>query len=126
MPIFWIKILGKNMVRLWAPKMPVPVLIWLWLIDEKAKFGGVMKPLLWWYILSIPSMYWILHCTFKMGSLLRIFTPSLRIAIFIYPFPVLTRHTVKGRFPMGLPYALDAIDLLMSFSVTEVLNTKGI
>ena len=41
-------------------------------------------------------------------------------------FPVLTRHTVKGRFPMGLLYALDVIVPPMSFSTRGVSNTKGI
>ena len=60
------------------------------------------------------------------SGLLLIFTLSLQIAIFIYLFPVLTRHTVKGRFPMGLLYALDAIVPQMSFSIRGVSNTKGI
>ena len=117
------------------------------LIEEKAKFGGALKPLLWSryrddvfdvlpkllefieyinslyptikfelvYSEKLPSMSWILHCTFKMGSLLQISMLSLQIAIFIYPFLVLTQHIAKGRFLMGLLYALDTIVLLMSF-----------
>ena len=68
----------------------------------------------------------ILHSTFKMGLLLLIFTLSLRIAIFIYPFPVRTGHTVKGKFLMELLYALDAIVLLLSFLIRDVSNTKDI
>ena len=79
-----------------------------------------------WYILSMLSMSWILHCIFKIGSLLRIFTLSLQIANFICPFPVLTRRTVKGRFLMRLLYALDAIFPPMSFKIKDVSNTKGI
>ena len=40
----------KNKVRLWAPKTHVVSYadLAMGLIDEKAKFGGAMKPLLWW------------------------------------------------------------------------------
>ena len=51
---------------------------------------------------------------------------NLQIAIFIYPSPVRTRHTVKGQFPTELLYALDVTVLLMSFLTRDVLNTKGI
>ena len=36
------------MVRLWAPKTPVVMLTAMGLIDEKTRFGGAVKPLLWW------------------------------------------------------------------------------
>ena len=75
------------------------------LLEFTECINSLLPPLLnlsAWYILSIPSMSWILNCTFKMGLLLRIFTLSLRIAFFIC-------SSAKGRFLMELLYVLDPI-----------------
>ena len=65
-------------------------------------------------------MSWISHCTFKMGSLLRIFTLSLQIAIFVYRFLVLTRHTVKRVIPYGV-----SLRVRRNCSTDEFLNKSA-
>ena len=130
------------------------------LTDEKAKFGGGVKPLLWWRYRDDVFDVWthalpkLLEFTEYINSLyptikfelvysehtLNVLDLTLHlqdgfIITDIYakptdshlylPFPVRTRHTVKGQFPTELLYALDVTVLLMSFLTRDVLNTKG-